>query len=158
MSGLLVPLLKIQKVHFSLMTNSSGEVSFDLESSRSFSGRQSGEKWQHRKNEALRLKIPVVPTLLGKFQLSLTGGDGACRVPAVSPFPWRHVPVELQELGCITAWSKQCQRVATREGPRKWHFMLTAVWKNWPLSPRPQSMLFIYLLCILNFLFYCSMI
>lgn len=26
MPGLLVPLLKIQKVHFSLMTNSSGEV------------------------------------------------------------------------------------------------------------------------------------
>lgn len=53
MSELLVPLLKIQKLPFSLMTNSSGEVSFDLESSRSFSDRQSGEKWQHRKNEAL---------------------------------------------------------------------------------------------------------
>lgn len=66
---------QIQKLHFSLMANSSGVVSLDLESSRSFLGRQSGEKWQLRENEVLWLKMPMVSTLLGKFQLSLLGGD-----------------------------------------------------------------------------------
>lgn len=77
MSGLLVPLLKVQKLHFSLMTNSSGMVSF---------GVQQIIFWQTirwevaaQKNEGLWLKMVVVPTLLGKFQLSLLGD-----VPVVS--------------------------------------------------------------------------
>lgn len=79
-SGLLVPLPKVQKPHLSFMTNSPAVISFDLGSCRSFSDRTRWEVAAQEKNEVSWLKILVIPTLLGKFQLSLLGGD----VPVVS--------------------------------------------------------------------------
>lgn len=87
------------QLHFSLMIGASGVSGFDWDPSTSFSDSKSGIYTKEKSGSADKIKRfqtknPSSATILGKFLLSLVGGQETCMLILINvTFPMDAVPM-----------------------------------------------------------------